>query len=113
MLTVIERSRVNETLKRLWELESIGIAETENLVMSQEEERAVSDFNRGLNFEGRNYEVRLPWQRDPPRLESNYAQALRRLESVERRLRQDLVKAKAYKTTIKEYVVKRFSRGSS
>ena len=37
MLTVIERSRVNETLKRLWELESIGIAETENLVMSQEE----------------------------------------------------------------------------
>ena len=57
MLTVVENSGVNETLKKLWELESIGIAEIENPVMSQEEERAVADFNRGLNFDGHNYEV--------------------------------------------------------
>ena len=50
-----------------------GIAEIENPVMSQEEERAVADFNRGFNFDGHNYEVRLPWKRDPPKLESNYA----------------------------------------
>ncbi|XP_068728870.1 uncharacterized protein [Montipora capricornis] len=77
--------------------------------MSQEEECAVADFNRGLNFDGHNYEVRLPWKRDPPKLESNYAQALRRLESVERKLRQDPVKAKAYKTAINEYVEKGFA----
>ena len=51
MLTVVENSGVNETLKILWELESIGIAEIKNPVMSQEEERAVADFNRGLNFD--------------------------------------------------------------
>ena len=105
MLTVVENSGVNETLKRFSELESIGIAEIERI----EEERAVADFNRGLNFDGHNYEVRLPWKRDPPKLESNYAQALRRLESVERKLRQDPVKAKAYKAAINEYVEKGFA----
>ena len=110
MLKVVENGGVNETLKRFWELESIGIAEIENPVMSQEEERAVADFNRGLNFDEHNYEVRLPWKRDHPRLESNYAQAaLRRLESVERKLRQDPVKAKAYKRAIKEYLEKGFA----
>ncbi|XP_068684143.1 uncharacterized protein [Montipora foliosa] len=108
MLTVVENGGVNETLKRFWELESIGIAEIEDPVMSQEEECAVADFNRGLNFDGHNYEVRLPWKRDPPKLESNYAQAFRRLESVERKLRQDPVKAMAYKTAINEYVAKGF-----
>ncbi|XP_068756894.1 uncharacterized protein [Montipora capricornis] len=109
MLTVVENGGVNETLKRFWELESIGIAENEDPVMSQEEECAVADFNRGLNFDGHNYEVRLPWKRNLPKLESNYAQALRRLESVERKLRQDPVKAKAYKTAINEYVEKGFA----
>ncbi|XP_068684166.1 uncharacterized protein [Montipora capricornis] len=109
MLTVVENGRVNETLKRFGELESIGIAEIEDPVMSQEEKCAVAYFNRGLNFDGHNYEVRLPWKRDPPKLESNYAQALRRLESVERKLRQDPVKAKGYKTAINEYVEKGFA----
>ena len=91
MLKVVENSGVNGTSKRFWELESVGIAETENPVILQEKERAVADFNTGLNFDGRNYEVRLPWKRDPPRLGSNCAQALRRLESAERKLRQDPV----------------------
>ncbi|XP_068756583.1 uncharacterized protein [Montipora capricornis] len=69
MLTIVENGGVNETLKRFWDLESIGIAEIEDPVMSQEEECAVADFNRGLNFDGHNYEVRLPWKRDPPKLE--------------------------------------------
>ena len=105
MPTVVENSGVKVTMKRFWELGSIDIAETENPVMSQEEERAVADFNRGLKFDGRNYEVRLPWKR----LESNYAQALKRLESVERKLMQDPVKAKAYKSAINEYEEKGFA----
>ena len=63
--------------------------------MSLEEEVAVADFNRGLKLDGKNYEVRLPRKRDPPKLESNYMRAVRRLESIERRLRHDPVKAKA------------------
>ena len=109
MLTVVENSGLTKSLKRFWELESIGIAETENTVISREEEVAVADFNRGLKFDGKNYEVRLPWKRDPPKLESNYMQAVRRLESIERRLRHDPVKAKAYNSAINEYVEKGFA----
>ena len=109
MLTVVENSGLTKSLKRFWELESIGIAETENTVISRKEEVAVADFSRGLKFDGKNYEVRLPWKRDPPKLESNYMQAIRRLGSIERRLRHDPVKAKAYNSAINDYVEKGFA----
>ena len=96
-------------MKRFRELESIGIAETENTVMSQEYEVAVADFKRGLKFDEKNYEVLLQWKRDPPKLENNYRQAARRLESIERRLIHDPEKAKAYNSAIKEYVEKGFA----
>ena len=44
--------------------------------MSQEEE-PVNDFNDRLNFDGKNYEVRLPWKREHPKLENSYAQVVK------------------------------------
>ena len=83
MLTMVENNEITTSLRRFWELESIGITETVNPTMSQEEELAVNDFNDGLNFDGKNYEVQLPWKRDHPKLENNYVQAVKRLESRE------------------------------
>ena len=109
MLTVVENNEVTASLRRFWELESIGITETLNPTMSQEEELAVNDFNDGLNFDGKNYEVRLPCKRDHPKLENNYAQALKRLESIERKLKRDPEKAEAYTTAINQHVKKGFA----
>ena len=50
MLTVLENSgitKTSETSERFWELETIGIADTENTAMSLEEEPAVADFKSG------------------------------------------------------------------
>ncbi|XP_067047748.1 uncharacterized protein [Acropora muricata] len=94
MLTMVENNEVTASLRRFCELESIGIVEAVNPTMSQEEELAVNDFNDGLNFDGKNYEVRLPWKRDHPKLENNYAQAVKRLESIERKLKRDPEKLK-------------------
>ena len=69
----------------------------------------VNDFNDGLNFDGKNYEVRLPWRRGHPKLENNYAQAVKRLESIERKLKRDPEKAEAYTTAINQYVEKGFA----
>ena len=77
MLTVVENNDVIASLRRFWELESIGITEAENAIMSQEEEYSVAEFNKGLKFDGENYEVQLPWKKDHPRLEKNYTQALK------------------------------------
>ena len=109
MLTMVENNEVTASLRRFWELEYIGIVEAVNPTMSQEEELAVNDFNDGLNFDGKNYEVRLPWKRDHPKLENNYAQAVRRLESIERKLKRDPEKAEGYTTAINQYVEKGFA----
>ena len=105
MLTMVENNEV-ASLSRFWELESIGITETANPTMSQEEELAVNDFNDGLNFDGNNCEVGLPWRRDHPKLENNYAEAGKRLENIERKLKRDPEKAEAYTTAINQYVEK-------
>ena len=76
MLTMVENNEITTSLRRFWELESIGITETVNSTMSQEEELVVNDFD-GLNFDGKNYEVRLPWKREHPKLENNYAQVVK------------------------------------
>ena len=109
MLTMVENNEVTASLRRFWELESIGITEALNPAMSQEEEHAVNDFNDGLNFDGKSYEVRLPRKTENPKLENNYAQALKRLESIERKLKRDPEKAKAYTTAINQYVEKGFA----
>lgn len=59
MLTMVENNEVTASLRRFWELESIGITETVNSTMSQDEELPAIDFNDGLNFDGKDYEVRL------------------------------------------------------
>ena len=61
MLTTVENNEVTASLRQSWELESIGITETVNPTMPQEEELAFNDFNDGLNFDGKNYQVQLPW----------------------------------------------------
>ncbi|KAL9968105.1 hypothetical protein ACROYT_G026436 [Oculina patagonica] len=74
MLTTVERNNVTASLRQFWEVESIGITETVNLTMSQEEEYAAADFSDGLNFDGRNYEERLPRKKDHPKLERTIMQ---------------------------------------
>ena len=77
--------------------------------MSQEEELEVNDFNDGLNFDGKNFEVPLPWKRNHPNLENNYAQAVKRLESIKRKSKRDPEKAEAYTTGINQYVDEDFA----
>lgn len=94
MHTVQETSGLTKTMKRFWELESVGITKTKNTVMSYTEELVVADFTKGLKFNGKNYEVRLPWKHNPLKLENVYMEAVKWLESIER-LRHDPLKAKA------------------
>ena len=109
MFAVVENTEINITLKRFWELEAIGISKDESAVQSKDEQRAVEDFNRGLSFDGSNYEVRLPWKQSHADLTDNYQQALQRLEGVERKLKRDPVKAKVYSDAINQYVAKGFA----
>ena len=63
--------------------------------MFLEEEESVRQFNKVLKFDGERYEVPLLWKGAAPPLRSNYFQAVNRLESVERQIKENPEKANA------------------
>ena len=109
MLFTVRIDPVMDTLKQFWELESIGIVDIGDPHMSLEEEESVRQFNEGLKFDGEPYEVPLLWKSDAPPLKSNYLQAVKRLEGVERQLRRNAERANAYQDAINQYVEKGFA----
>ena len=108
MLSTLRIDPVTTSLKRFWELESIGIVDKEDSCMSVEED-AVKQFEEALKFDGKHYEVPLLWKGDAPELRSNYYQAVKRLDSVERQLRRNPEKADAYKSATNQYVEKGYA----
>ena len=62
-----------ESLKdqRLWDLETLGIRDTEDEVHET--------FKNSISFNGIRYSVRLPWKKGHPELPSNYSTSLHRL----------------------------------
>ncbi|PFX22472.1 Y-box factor-like [Stylophora pistillata] len=97
MLSTVCIDPVTDSLKQFWELESIGIVNKMNAPMSLEEEESVRQFNEGLKFDGKRYEVPLLWKSHGLPLNSNYLQVVKRLESVEGQLRRNPGRANAYR----------------
>ncbi|XP_022800794.1 uncharacterized protein LOC111338561 [Stylophora pistillata] len=97
MLSTVCIDPVTDSLKQFWELESIAIVDKRNAPMSLEEEESVRQFNEGLTFDGKRYEVPLLWKSDALPLKSNYLQVVKRLESVERQVRRNPERAIAYR----------------
>ena len=89
MLSVERIDPVTDSIKQFWQLESIGIVDKGDAHTSLEEEESVRQFNKVLRFDGECYEVPLLWKGAAPPLRSNYFQAVNRLESVERQLKEN------------------------
>ncbi|XP_003367447.1 Pao retrotransposon peptidase superfamily, partial [Trichinella spiralis] len=89
------------TLKKFWELESIGIQQQEDKTTQDAVSRQFLDT---LTHNGSRYSVGLLWKPGVVQLPDNYALAERRLRSVERRLRKDPTKQREYSAVIEEYL---------
>ena len=83
-----EYETLGALLRQFWELDSIGLADTDDrrsfTLMEKEAMQKVSNTRHKVN--GR-YEVGIPWISDRIDLENNKSLALQRLESLERSLR--------------------------
>ena len=60
-------------LEQFWDLESLGIKETDP---------ALARFNESIEFDGENYVVGLPWKEVHPMLPDNFQTSKRRLNSL-------------------------------
>ena len=76
MFTCVRPDPVENILKNVWEIDSIGIVD-EGTKLSLEENDAVCQFKRGLKFDGQRYEVSLPWRESHPERCDNYNQAVK------------------------------------
>ena len=89
-------------------MDAIGIVD-KGTKPSLEENDAVHQFKEGLKFDGKWYEVSLPWRENHEELRNNYNQAVKQLESVEKHLLKNPTRAEAYKSSINQYHEKGFA----
>ena len=77
-----ERLNLESDVHKLWDMETIGIIESEDEVHEA--------FVKSVSFTGNRYSVRLPWKEGHPERPSNYAMSLRRLKTQVARLEKEL-----------------------
>ena len=101
-----ENVELNRLLKRFWDLESFGIVPT-NRQMTSENKLAWNKGSKSLKFDGKHYEVAVPWKEDRPVLPNNMSLAKKRLVSTERKLLKNKEVAVAYQQVLDDYLDKK------
>lgn len=84
-------------VQRLWDLDTLGI---------REECEVHESLKEAISFNGRRYQVRLPWKEGHAPLPSNYRNSLKRMKSQLNRLRREPEVLKEYDRVIKEQLEK-------
>ncbi|XP_050397872.1 uncharacterized protein LOC130014246 [Patella vulgata] len=87
-------SSIKSELNKFWELESLGIRNDESSVLS--------DFNDNITFEGKRYEVKLPFKENHLKISDNYSTCVKRLSSLLYRLNSKPDVLKEYDRIINE-----------
>ena len=87
---------LDQRLQSFWDLETLGIRDTEKTVYDE--------FSEAITFSEGRYQVSLPWKQQHKPLPENYQLSLRRLEGLIKRLRQSPDVLKEYDDTIQEQI---------
>ena len=101
-------AELNDTLRKFWELEHIGILSLKRQFTPYEK----SAWKKSQRIENlwweTVYQVAIPCKEERPRLINNRPLAERRLQQFERKLVKDKKAAAAYQQTIEDYLQKNY-----
>ena len=100
---------LSATLKRFWDLESMGITPLRS-VMTSDASVAWHKVSTSIQFENGHYVVAVPWRNERPNLPNNRPLAETRSEYTERKLEKSPEIAEAYQKVIEEYLEKNYIR---
>jgi hypothetical protein len=89
-------------LKRFWEIEQIPVKKPS--LYTPKEQKILEETERTTCQVNRRYQVKLPWKDSTKRIPDSYEVALRRLESIERRMRNQPSLKEKYGKVIEDYV---------
>ena len=95
---------INDSLKRFWEIETLGIQQSKPEMMTREEKIAFEKVCHSLIHDGERYQVAVPWKSASPVLPNNYEMACSRLGNTEKRLLRQSSVGDEYKHIIASYV---------
>ena len=95
-MAVSETKTLSETLRSFWELESLGVKQPNQCILTEFEEK--------IKLKNGRYQVSLPWKDVHPPLPDNYQLALKRLRGLRHRLQQQSTLLKEYDTIIQDQV---------
>ena len=102
---VSEIEKLNENLKKFWEIESTATSE-EGPIVRPEDNRALSSVRQSISYGDQMYRVGIPWKTKDPVLPDSYKMALQRLYNTEKRLKKIPEVSRAYSDCIQKYVEK-------
>ncbi|XP_003372595.1 hypothetical protein Tsp_10353 [Trichinella spiralis] len=94
-------NEIERTLKKFWELDSIGIKPQEE---NPTQDSVSAKFHSNLTYDGSRYTVELLWKPGEIRLPNNRSLAEPRLQAMESSIMKDPAKQLAYSTVIEEYI---------
>ena len=90
----------------IWKTESMGVNAQPCTCradeMSKEERKELTIIEQSCKLQGNRWEMSYPWKQDARLLPNNYDQVLKKLETTERRLRNNMQHAESYDKQIKE-----------
>ena len=86
-------------MEKFWNLEAIGVKDSGQV---SDDDQALQSFNESVKFENGRYEVRWPWKDEQPDLQTNFALAHGRLQSLVKRISTQPEMLQRYDDTIQE-----------
>ena len=90
----------DSTVRRMWELESVGVSADLDVEIP---DPVLSQFRQSVSMSEGRYVVKLPWKPDmQSKLMSNHASALKRLDSLTRKLSKDPILESRYDLALQE-----------
>lgn len=90
---------LDSSVRRFWDLESIGIVPAE----LKSGDPVLAQLNSDIIFDGERYQVSLPWK-DKSVLMNNSGSALKRLNQLSRRFERDPLLGDRYETIFREWL---------
>ncbi|KAK3704311.1 hypothetical protein QZH41_007495 [Actinostola sp. cb2023] len=88
---------IDEQLRRMWDIDSLGVCPTDNELLSPDERLATNKAIESRRKIDDRYEIAIPWKEDVPTLPDNRKQAESRLLSLETSLKKKPQIAERYK----------------
>ena len=109
-IQTLYETRLDEQLRGMWEIDSLGVRNSDDSQMNQEEILAMSKVEKSKRRIGGRYEVAIPWKEEFPSLPDNREEAEKRLFSLEKNLLKKPEVARRYQEAMNANMEKGYVR---